>query len=195
MPFIPATPGLVGFGGGNKPAVFQAVAPQYLVMNQQTDDDGPFTRCHDALGDTLHYAVSGVQNCGGCYTYPSLRGQSFQFSFTGVNGAGTVTWDGTSSWTATIGTETVTLYSDEDCGTFDQTIDLDIVLSVQCGGDNQFQAQIIWQGFISGQLFQYAAPAGLGEPISNALGSTACGTGDPPAIITTGFDGTITIST
>lgn len=194
MAFIPATPGIVGFGGGNKPAVFQAIAPQYQLINQQTDDDQPLF-CHDALGDNLSAAVSGILNCGGCYTFSGLPGQSFQFSFTGVNGVHSIVWNGTSAWVATIGRETLTIYSDEVCGTVDSSADVDIILSVTCDGDNQFSAQINWGSAISGILFSTLASATLAGTIFNALSLSDCGTGNPPSQIPSGYDGQITITT
>lgn len=153
-------------------------------------------KCHDALGDTLEAAVSGIAACDGCYVFSSLPGQSFQFPFTGVNGVHTITWDaGLSAWTAVIGTETLTIYSDEACGTFDQSIDLDIILSVTCEGDNQFSAQITWSGTISGILFFPLAEAGLASPISNSISIGDCATNTPPSQIQSGYGGTVTIST
>lgn len=151
--------------------------------------------CHDLLGDTLSVAVSGILNCADCYTFTALPGQSFKFAFTaGVNGVHTVTWDGFSAWTAVIGTETLSIYSDGVCGTLDSATDLDITLSVTCADDNQFTATISWQGAISGTLFRTLAAAGIGDPISNIQDAASCGNEVSFPNIPSGYGGTITVS-
>lgn len=203
MPFIPATPGIVGFGGGSKPAVFQAVSPQYLPMNQQTDDDGPFTRCHDALGDTLQFAISGVLVCSGCYPLDNALGppRDMKFSISGVNGTGTATWNG-SAWVATAGSVTITVFASTDgtCtgASFDTTSDLTI--GIACQGDNQFGANIVANNVVilgftwSVVAFFGAGLQPLGAPINSTLGSGDCGQ-DAFIELNAASDGTVTVTT
>lgn len=203
MAFIPATPGLVGFGGGNKPAIFQAVAPQYSLMNQQTgDEDTPPVFCHDALGDVLNYAASGIAACSGCYALPNALGpdRDIKMSLSGINGTGSAIWNGTSAWLGASGTATITTFASTDLScsgaSFDTTTTCTVVIT--CLGSDQMAAGIIGLpvtilGFTwSIVAFDTATRQNLAVPIPNSLASGDCG---PVAFdhITVGFGGTITV--
>lgn len=204
MPFIPATPGLVGFGGGEKPAVFQAVAPQYLVMNQQTDDDPDYRRCHDILGDMLNFAISGVLACGGCYPLDNALGppRDIKFAISGVNGTGAATWNGTSAWIGSTGTVTITVFAstDDSCTGASFDVSSSAVIVIVCQGDNQFTANIqagpvtILGDTWSIALFTSAGFVDLGMPIPSTLGSGDCGQNAFVAL-NAAFDGTVTVTT
>lgn len=204
MAFIPATPGLVGFGGGSKPAIFQAVAPQYSLMNQQTgDEDTPPVFCHDALGDVLNYAASGIAACSGCYPLPNSLGpdRDVKFSFSGINGTGSATWNGTSAWLGSpIGTVTATVFASTDgsCSgsSFDVTVNAGIVIT--CLGEDKMAAGINGSpmtilGFTwAVNVFVDTIRVDLADPIPNELSSGDCG---PVGVtdLNVAFGGTITV--
>lgn len=195
MAFIPATPGIVGFGGGNKPAIFQAVAPQ--PMSQQTDD-GPFTRCHDSLGNNLKVAISGIVACSGCYTINAGGGpQDVEFSFTGLNGMFTAVWNAiTSAWEVVIGTATVSFFpsADGSCTGDPTTSTADVMLSLQCSGDNSFTAISLAGAAITVDVFEnVAGTVQFGDPLPNTFVLGDCGTGTGPAFIGA-YGGNITIT-
>ncbi len=202
MPFIPATPGIVGFGGGEKPAVFQAIAPQYSLMNQQTDDEDepPITFCHDFIGDNLDVLNTGITICGGCYTDP-VSGRDFSLSFTGVNGGFTLIWDGVSSWVLVVGVLTVVTYMSGDgtCSVVDTTFTYDVTQIVICAGSNLFDTSIGSSAQVGGfpvnfGLFQDAAPQTFDAPMSNALLLAGCG-GISGGNGQSAYDGSVTVPT
>ncbi len=194
MPFIPATPGIVGFGGGEKPAVFQAIAPQYSLMNQQTDDEDepPITFCHDFIGDNLDVVVSGILQCSGCYT---IGGVDVSISFTGVNGMFTAVWDsGSGTWIVIVGTITVITYLSNDgtCTGVDTTTTGDLTLSALCSGANTFLVTITGTAGLSLSVFQNDGSGVLGDALANLFTLGECGTGTLPTVA--GYDGTVTVS-
>lgn len=126
MAFIPATPGIVGFGGGNKPAVFQAVAPQYSLMNQQTDDDEtPLCAVTD-----LQSVNAGITICG-CIAITGV-GNFIVTGTTGITGLQTITYSG-GFWQSVIGTVTVQRYLEDDCTTpVGDPFDQDVIETIVC---------------------------------------------------------------
>ncbi len=203
MPFIPATPGIVGFGGGEKPAAFQAIAPQYSLMNQQDDETTPVF-CHDALGDTINAVVANVLACSGCYTI-DVGGGPFDIdvSFTGsVNGAWAVLWDG-SQWVVAVDTLTVNIYASGDgtCVGLTDTKTAPLTLTISCSGGNALFVNVtatITFGITPVGFTIFAENTGteFGNTIVSTLTLGMCG-GDgniPPFLVVAGHGGTMVLS-
>lgn len=167
-------------------------------MQQQQDDDGPFTRCHDALGDSLNVAISGIMGCSSCYTInPGGGAVDVEFTFTGLNGLFTAAWNaGTSAWEVIIGTVTVTFFASADgtCTGSPTTSTADVLLSLQCTGDNSFTALALAGAVITVNVFSnVAGDVQFGDPLPNTYVLGDCGTGSAPAFVGA-FGGNITVS-
>lgn len=158
---FPPTAGIVGHDFGYKPAFSLAVIPQGVPIRQQQTEEEDFRSCHDLLGDTLSGAISGILGCGGCYTVtpspPLFVAFDYTSSFTGINGAFTANWDGTSQWIATIGSTTVTSYTSTDgtCSGTPTTSTSNVFLFITCAGKN------FWTAVIDADFVVASAPVGI----------------------------------
>lgn len=152
--------------------------------------------CHDGLGDNLSVAISGILKCPDCYTInPGGGAADVKFSFTGLNGLFTAAWNaGTSAWEVVIGTATATFYasSDGSCTGSTTTSEADVVLSLQCSGENQFTAIVGAGVSISINVFSNAGTP-FHSVLTNAFVLGDCGTGSAPSFIGA-YGGTITLS-
>lgn len=202
---FPPTLGVVGFDFGLKPAFSVAVVPGHGVRQQDDGDGVPdYRRCHDVLGDTLHYTTALVAACSGCYALPNSLGpdRDMRISLAGTNGTGTVTWNGTSAWLDAAGTVTITTFASSDLScsgaSFDTTSAATLV--VTCLGDNQMGAGIIAGpitilGFTWAPLiFDAAARQPLGGAIANSLTAGVCGANLLSGVINCGRNGTIVVT-
>jgi len=152
--------------------------------------------CHDLYGDTLQAAISGIHTCDGCYTInPGGGPQDVQFSFTGLNGMFTATWNAiTSAWEVTIGTVTITFFasSNGSCTGATTTSTEDVVLSLTCQGENLFVANAVAGGALSVSVFDSnaATPVPFGDPMNSIFVLADCGSGSTIGA----YGGTITLS-
>lgn len=191
---FPPTIGVVGFDFGYKPAFSVAVGRQLKIKQQ--DDDGPFIRCHQSLGDFILVAISGVLACLDCYSIDTGSGmQDVKFSLSGVNGSFTALWDGSAFWTVTIGSATVKFYSSSDgsCSGDPSESTGDVILSLSCSGDNLFSALAFAGAAITVGVFQNLLGTPFGDPMNNVLTPTECATGTAPSFIGA-HGGVITLS-
>lgn len=204
MAFIPATPGIVGFGGGNKPAVFQAIAPQYSLMNQQTDDDEVPKFCRDALGDSILWALSGNKTCVDCYTVQlgDLANHDVTYDLTRTDVTGTASWNGT-NWVQTgIWTAQITVYVSVDgsCsgGVLEsKTGDLDLTIS--CTGSDQMTARVagnipLLLGATEFIAYESINAYPFGTPMPNFRTIAFCGTATGTGGVYGAYDGTLSLS-
>lgn len=193
MPFLPATPGIVGFGGGLKPAVFQVIAPQYSLMNQQVDEDYDPFPCRTTYGDTFKILTSGIAACG-CFNFNPGTDVDRFIAITGtVNGMFTATYfnpsfiAGFEIWAAlNVDVATITTYPSTDgtCtgGGTVETQNVDIVILCLNGAITEARIIIEDQTFL---LFDATAPV-LGMAAPNNL---VCGVANGA-----GFGGFLTYS-
>lgn len=155
----------------------------------------PVVFCHDAWGDTLLYAMSGVTLCGGCYT---ADGVDYSITFTGVNGVGTITWNGVSLWVGVIGTLTVKKYfsGDGTCVDLDSSFAYDISLNVGCSGESVIDIANAGgsAGAIGFSVFNGALPSALDTPIVDPATIANCGFQAPTTLLAA-YGGTLTLST
>lgn len=115
---------------------------------------------------TVMVVFSGIATCG-CSEVSGPSGTSVNITaFSGLNGAHTLTWDGSSAFVLSgVGSYTLTAYSDLVCGTFDSAISGSFNISAVCSGGT-------WEVTVSdpglGNTFLSTTPEPMGIPIANS---------------------------
>ncbi len=193
---------MVGYDFGYKPAFSVAVVPKPGVLQQETDDL-PTTFCHDAWGDVLQAAISGVTICLNCFTIvfgPGLI-NDVSITVTGLNGAWpAINWNGF-RWTGVIGTVHVSYFSSTDgtCTTPAGTADFDINLNVDCSNNVLTSVVALAEVFdptvsnaVFFDFFISDGTGSLGSVLNNTYVPAGCGTFT--SVYQFGYDGSVTLN-